>query len=82
MDNDGAPVVMAGSRFELNGSFFECAADESIVGTPTNNAENYIYARTSLIGGGGGYLQHFTTVPTHLPSAQQKAGCLEGMIGR
>ena len=47
MDTAGVPQVKAGSRFEINGSFYETTADETITGTPVNNAVNYIYAYAS-----------------------------------
>jgi hypothetical protein len=45
MDNSSAPVIKAGSRFEINGSFYWCETDETVPGTPpANNAVNYVYA--------------------------------------
>jgi hypothetical protein len=44
MDTPGVPVVMAGSRFEINGSFFCCPEDESVGGSPVKDSVNYIYA--------------------------------------
>jgi hypothetical protein len=38
------PIIMAGSRFDINGSFFWCTGQEPITGTPVNNTTNFIYA--------------------------------------
>jgi hypothetical protein len=44
MNNSGAPRVLAGSRFEINGAFYRCTADEDVGGAPANNVVNYVYA--------------------------------------
>jgi hypothetical protein len=44
MDNEQAPMVKEGSRFEINGSFYEVKSDEAITGSLTGNTVAYIYA--------------------------------------
>jgi hypothetical protein len=42
MDNNDEPRIMAGSRVEVNGTFYKSQLDEQIAGTPANGL-NYIY---------------------------------------
>jgi hypothetical protein len=44
MDNEQAPRVLAGSRFEINGSFYETQSDEAITGSISGSVVAYIYA--------------------------------------
>jgi len=48
-DNTSEPLVAAGSRFELNGSFFEVITDEAILGWAgiSDGATAYVYATPS-----------------------------------
>jgi hypothetical protein len=49
IDNTGAPVVSAGSRFELNGSFFQTTNDVSVTDDNTSNSSwVYLYAHRIL----------------------------------
>lgn len=43
LDTSGEPVIRAGSRFEINGSFFKVVLDEAVGGTPAEG-QNYVYA--------------------------------------
>ena len=47
MDNGLKPAVAAGSRFEINGNFFEIPSDEEITGALPANGVYYIYAKTN-----------------------------------
>jgi hypothetical protein len=50
MDTPNEPQVLAGSRFELNGSFYEVLEDETIQGEPENKQVNYVYGVPSDTG--------------------------------
>jgi hypothetical protein len=67
MSNDGAPQVMAGSRFELNGSLYYTEANENISGWANyaNGTDNYIYAVPS---GEGATFSYGNGVPTYNPA--------------
>ncbi|MDR0486002.1 MAG: hypothetical protein LBH29_04675 [Elusimicrobiota bacterium] len=72
MDTDAAPQVLAGSRFEINGSFYQCVSNESITGTPAANVVNYVYA---IPNGSSCSFQYSATAPTFQP---QKGGWYNG----
>jgi hypothetical protein len=59
MDGVGAPVVKAGSRFEINGAFYKATADETPGGAPASGM-NYVYA---IPNSSGASIQYSATAP-------------------
>jgi hypothetical protein len=72
MDNENAPVIRAGSRFEINGSFYCCETDETVSGDPDNNVTNYIYAAPD---GTSAFFEYAATEPVWQPD---KGGWFDG----
>ena len=64
MSNTGIPQVLQGSRFEMNGSFYQVQANMSITGTPVNNVTNFIYAVSHA---GGATFRWSTNTPVYNP---------------
>ena len=67
MSNDGAPQVMAGSRFELNGSLYYTEVNENIIAWNdySNGTDLFIYAVPS---GEGAMFVYGNGVPTYDPA--------------
>jgi hypothetical protein len=60
MDNPSAPLVLAGSVFEVNAGLYRVTSDETISGTPSTG-QNYVYA---VPNAGGCAFQYSATAPT------------------
>jgi hypothetical protein len=67
MNNDGAPQVLAGSRFELNGSLYYTEANENICGWANyaNGTDIYIY---TIPSGNSVTFSYSVSVPTYNPA--------------